>query len=309
MQQEVLANSRRQAYFVAWSSRLGVGALFLCFLSALVLSPEFRSFAFPPRPPKMSPVAPTLSPSEVAESEATAFADEVSQLAASPASEPPLAVEDLLDPPVEEEVKKEDKARASKLAKHGLPIQRFAGDLADGWERWANALSPTFPFPENEARIKVALHLLPIALALAVVPVGMLVHALTAVAGLAFFADPMLRLGIRLLDDHAASWREAIEIQQYAPLPPFLRNHLTTSAAPSSLASPPTPNSPSPSFAPPKQPALPYLPLPSLSLPSLLPLRFLHQFPHGAIPTPRSSARFRWRVRRIRVGRRSLRRS
>lgn len=217
-----MLTQEQQAYFLGWNSRVGIGAFLLCFLSALVLSPPFRTFAFPPRPPALSPAAPTLSPSELAESEATAFADEVSQLAASPTSEPPLSVEDLLDPvPVEEETKKEDKARVTKLAKHGLPIQRFAGDVADGWERWANALEPTSPFPTHEARIKVALYLLPVALALAVVPTAMIVSALTAVAGLAFFGDPMLRLGIRLLDQHAGSWREAVEIQQYVLFSPL----------------------------------------------------------------------------------------
>jgi hypothetical protein len=112
-------------------------------------------------------------------------------------------------------VKKAKKAKVDHLAKHGLPIQQITGDLADSWERWSNALSPTSPpLHHNAARIKVALHILPAIISFLVFPSWFILKAISFAAGFAFFGDPAFKLLVRLLDEKAAGWQEAIEIRQ-----------------------------------------------------------------------------------------------
>lgn len=106
--------------------------------------------------------------------------------------------------------------RVDHLAKHGLPLQVFAGDFADALERWANAFTPVSPpYPTHAARIKVAAHILPIVIALLVLPVAFVVHALTFLAGFLFFGGPILSLIGPALDFFiAGDWREAIELRK-----------------------------------------------------------------------------------------------
>lgn len=89
-----------KAYFIAWTSRFGVGALLFSFLALLVLHPPSRGFLFPPRPEKTAtpsvdtesgsfePVDPFesdgITPGEREELDARQFAQEFADLAASP---------------------------------------------------------------------------------------------------------------------------------------------------------------------------------------------------------------------------------
>ncbi|KAL8286239.1 hypothetical protein RQP46_004727 [Phenoliferia psychrophenolica] len=111
--------------------------------------------------------------------------------------------------------KKLEKKQTKVLAKHGLPIQAITGDLADAWERWANVLAPTSPpFAVHPPRVKVALHILPIALAFLVLPSAFIMHTLTFAMGFLFFADPILSRIAPAIDAMTdVDWREAIQIR------------------------------------------------------------------------------------------------
>ena len=42
------------------------------------------------------------------------------------------------------------------------PIMHTIADIADGWERFANALSPTPPFPQEGPRLRLAAVVVPL---------------------------------------------------------------------------------------------------------------------------------------------------
>lgn len=109
----------------------------------------------------------------------------------------------------------EHKAKTDRLAKHGLPVQRFAGDLADAWERWANALSPTAPpMHPHAARRRLALHIAPLGVLLACMPAALIMKGCALVAGLLFFSEPLVGPTIAFLDNHRPEWREDLEIRK-----------------------------------------------------------------------------------------------
>lgn len=217
------------AYFLAWNSWVGAGPAGLLFVGALVLSPEFRQFAFPPRIPTRPDTGLVDIPGsgaepEQAESEAQQFADDLAQLAAAAATphpDPP-ETEPSRSPGLDESLSPidaaldndlEQKVKVTRLAKIGLPLQALSGDLADGWERWLNALSPKPPFPQHQARIKLALYLLAIAIALAIVPPRLLQKGFMAALGLGFFGGPAIERGLGLLDRSHPRWKEQLELR------------------------------------------------------------------------------------------------
>lgn len=111
--------------------------------------------------------------------------------------------------------KKKKKEKTDKLAKVGLPLQQFTGDLADSWERWGNALAPTVPpLHPNAARRKVALHVLPLIILFGFFPWGFVSSALGFVAGIGFFGGPLITLLLALLDEKFEGWKEALELRQ-----------------------------------------------------------------------------------------------
>ncbi|KAL8277712.1 hypothetical protein RQP46_009834 [Phenoliferia psychrophenolica] len=110
---------------------------------------------------------------------------------------------------------KVEKKKTKVLKKHGLPIQIITGELADAWERWSNLLEPTTPpFEAHRPRAKVALHLLPIALAFLLLPVAFIVYTLTFAMGFLFFGDPILQRIPTVIDALTnVDWREALQIR------------------------------------------------------------------------------------------------
>lgn len=109
----------------------------------------------------------------------------------------------------------EHKAKLDRLAKHGLPIQRLAGDLADAWERWSNALSPTAPpMHPCAARRRLALHIAPVAAVLACMPAALILQGCSLVVGILFFTDPLVAPAIAFLDSRNSDWRQELEIRK-----------------------------------------------------------------------------------------------
>ncbi|KAI9801859.1 MAG: hypothetical protein M1833_002173 [Piccolia ochrophora] len=93
------------------------------------------------------------------------------------------------------------------------PVMHVIADIADGWERFANALSPTPPFPQDLARLRLAGVLVP------VLGVGILtssyafVKITTFISGAGFFGDPLLIRGIDLLNRTVPDWQKYLEIR------------------------------------------------------------------------------------------------
>ena len=229
-----------QVYFIAWSSRFGVGGLVLATLALLVLHPPARAALFPLRPLSLAPgvgipgvrlttsLDPEgLTPGQREELDASQFTQEVADLASAPFEaddEDPTVREVLTEAattglhgePGEEgavegepvnataedaTAKNAKKKKTKVLKKHGLPIQIITGELADAWERWANVLEPTTPpFEAHRPRVKVALHILPFVLAFLLLPAAFLMYTYTFLLGFLFFGDPILQRIPTVLD-------------------------------------------------------------------------------------------------------------
>ncbi|KAI9802475.1 MAG: hypothetical protein M1825_002860 [Sarcosagium campestre] len=93
------------------------------------------------------------------------------------------------------------------------PVMHILADIADGWERFANALSPTPPFPRDAARLRFA-GIVAGLLAVSIVTTAYLfVKILTFSFGAAFFTDPLLVRGIALLNSKVPNWQQYLELR------------------------------------------------------------------------------------------------
>lgn len=93
------------------------------------------------------------------------------------------------------------------------PIMHGVADIADGWERFANALSPTAPFPEHRPRIILASCLAPLLLISLFTSSYMFMKANGFFAGFGFFGDPVIRRGLSYLNRQYPHWQKLLEIR------------------------------------------------------------------------------------------------
>ncbi|RDI88722.1 hypothetical protein Vi05172_g1157 [Venturia inaequalis] len=93
------------------------------------------------------------------------------------------------------------------------PIMHGLADVADGWERFANALSPTPPFPQNISRLRLAGLVVPLLVMSMFVTSYMFIKGVTFGAGFGFFGDPIIQPGLRLLNREFPHWQRLLEIR------------------------------------------------------------------------------------------------
>ncbi|GAA95722.1 hypothetical protein E5Q_02379 [Mixia osmundae IAM 14324] len=93
------------------------------------------------------------------------------------------------------------------------PIMHAIGDIADGWERFANALSPTKPFPQHTARLKFAAALLPILVVSFLLTSALAVRMATFGIGFAFFGQPAIDRGVHELNERVPDWPKYLELR------------------------------------------------------------------------------------------------
>jgi len=92
------------------------------------------------------------------------------------------------------------------------PAMHVVGDIADGWERFANALSPTPPFDQNK-RLQLAAIFAPMLLMSLFVKAVWVVKGTYILSGLIFFTDPLQQRGIKLLNEKIPDWPKYLEIR------------------------------------------------------------------------------------------------
>jgi hypothetical protein len=92
------------------------------------------------------------------------------------------------------------------------PIMHGIGDFADGWERFANALSPTPPFSRMK-RFQLAAIVAPILLLSLFVKSKHVMKGSTLIGGIAFFTDPLMQRGIKLLNEKIPTWPQYLELR------------------------------------------------------------------------------------------------
>ena len=92
------------------------------------------------------------------------------------------------------------------------PVMHVVGDVADGWERFANALSPVPPFDDNK-RLQLAAIFAPMLLLSLFVKAAWVVRGTYFISGLIFFTDPLQQRGIALLNEKIPDWPKYLEIR------------------------------------------------------------------------------------------------
>lgn len=144
-----------QAYVAAWSAHL-VWAFFLSFVSVLVLVPASRKVLFPPTSASLVTFRPAVDGpalAEAVEHDAAVFVDGLEGLTlagtlggmtGSKEAVPSATGADIpgdVDKSPQKGKGKKGKGKLSErdemMHKIGAPVMQLAGDLADGWERWA----------------------------------------------------------------------------------------------------------------------------------------------------------------------------
>lgn len=93
------------------------------------------------------------------------------------------------------------------------PIMHIIGDVSDTWERFANALSPTPPFPEDPARLRLAGVVIPLLAASFFITAYMFTKAMMFGVGFGFFGDPAIQRGIIWLDRNFPHWQRLLELR------------------------------------------------------------------------------------------------
>lgn len=92
------------------------------------------------------------------------------------------------------------------------PTMHALGDVADNWERMANALSPIPPFHASK-RFQLAAIFAPILLLSLVMKDAYMVRGTTFIIGAAFFTDPLMQRGIALLNEKVPDWPKYLELR------------------------------------------------------------------------------------------------
>ncbi|KUI59727.1 hypothetical protein VP1G_06943 [Cytospora mali] len=93
------------------------------------------------------------------------------------------------------------------------PIMHALADIADTWERFGNALSPTPPFPKNTYRFRLALLVVPVLCMSMFVTSYMVVKGTTFGVGFGFFGDPVISRGMELLNRKFPHWQKLLELR------------------------------------------------------------------------------------------------
>jgi hypothetical protein len=93
------------------------------------------------------------------------------------------------------------------------PVMHVIADTSDGWERFANALSPTVPFPQNAPRIRLAAALAPVLLISIFTSSYMFVKINGLVIGFGFFADPLIWRAASYLNRKIPNWQKFLELR------------------------------------------------------------------------------------------------
>jgi hypothetical protein len=93
------------------------------------------------------------------------------------------------------------------------PTMHVIGDVADGWERFANALSPTAPFSQTVPKLRLASVVAPM-IAISMATSSYVFTKINwAVVGFGFFGDPLIWRGLELLNREFPNWQKLLEIR------------------------------------------------------------------------------------------------
>ncbi|TKA71227.1 hypothetical protein B0A49_04170 [Cryomyces minteri] len=93
------------------------------------------------------------------------------------------------------------------------PVMHVIGDVTDTWERFANALEPTPPFPQEAFRLRIAALVVPLLGMSLFVTSYMFMKGLTFGVGFGFFGDPVIQPGLEWLNRTFPHWQKLLELR------------------------------------------------------------------------------------------------
>ncbi|KAI4227753.1 MAG: hypothetical protein L6R36_002173 [Xanthoria steineri] len=93
------------------------------------------------------------------------------------------------------------------------PVMHVIGDISDGWERFANALSPTAPFPKEKPRLVLAGVLAPAVAVSLITTSAVFIKMAQFGVGIGFFSDPLVWRGLDWLNRNYPEWQKLLEIR------------------------------------------------------------------------------------------------
>lgn len=93
------------------------------------------------------------------------------------------------------------------------PLMHGVADVADTWERFGNALSPTRPFPQELYRLRLAGLVVPLFAVSVFVTSYMFMKGLTFGVGFGFFGDPVIQPGVKWLNRTFPHWQKLLEVR------------------------------------------------------------------------------------------------
>ncbi|KAH9871818.1 hypothetical protein J1614_006075, partial [Plenodomus biglobosus] len=93
------------------------------------------------------------------------------------------------------------------------PIMHGLADVTDTWERFANMLEPTPPFPKNKYHFRLAGVIAPLFLISLFVTSYMFMKGVMFAVGFGFFGDPIISRGLALLNGKFPNWQKLLELR------------------------------------------------------------------------------------------------
>lgn len=112
--------------------------------------------------------------------------------------------------------KKHNKAKVpveSAIWNYMRPTMHGLADVADTWERFGNALSPTPPFPHDLYRLRLAAVLVPLLAGSFFLSSYMIVKGAGFGVGFGFFGDPVISKGLEWLNTNFPRWQKLLELR------------------------------------------------------------------------------------------------
>jgi len=93
------------------------------------------------------------------------------------------------------------------------PIMHGIAEVTDTWERFANMLEPTSPFPKNRFHFRVAAVVAPLVLVSLFTSSYVFMKGVTFGVGFGFFGDPIIQRGLALLNRKYPNWQKLLELR------------------------------------------------------------------------------------------------
>ncbi|RMX95302.1 hypothetical protein D0868_11799 [Hortaea werneckii] len=93
------------------------------------------------------------------------------------------------------------------------PMMHGLADVADTWERFANALDTTPPFPRDIYRLRLATLVVPLFAASFFISNYMVMKGTTFGLGFTFFGDPLITRGLDWLNTNFPKWQKLLDLR------------------------------------------------------------------------------------------------